>query len=209
MLISMPIQRQFGVRPKRVLHVGAHLAEEAADYYRAGARDFWWIEANESLKGPLSKALQRARGNHQLTLAAVTSPEKAGKGTLHLADNGQSTSLLEPGTHLVHHDTVHFVDERQVTTTTIDALGGEAFAPDYLALDIQGAELDALRGAIQTLQSVRWVYAEVNTEAVYKGCALLDEVDEFLDGFGFIRSATIMAGSSGWGDSLYTRKASS
>lgn len=205
----MPIQRQFGVRPKRVLHVGAHLAEEAADYYRAGARDFWWIEANESLKGPLSKALQRARGNHQLTLAAVTSPEKAGKGTLHLADNGQSTSLLEPGTHLVHHDTVHFVDERQVTTTTIDALGGEAFAPDYLALDIQGAELDALRGAIQTLQSVRWVYAEVNTEAVYKGCALLDEVDEFLDGFGFIRSATIMAGSSGWGDSLYTRKASS
>lgn len=209
MLISMPIQRQFGVRPKRVLHVGAHLAEEAADYYRAGARDFWWIEANESLKGPLSKALQRARGNHQLTLAAVTSPEKAGKGTLHLADNGQSTSLLEPGTHLVHHDTVHFVDERQVTTSTIDALGGEAFAPDYLALDIQGAELDALRGAIQTLQSVRWVYAEVNTEAVYKGCALLDEVDEFLDGFGFIRSATIMAGSSGWGDSLYTRKASS
>lgn len=205
----MPIQRQFGVRPKRVLHVGAHLAEEAADYYRAGARDFWWIEANESLKGPLSKALQRARGNHQLTLAAVTSPEKAGKGTLHLADNGQSTSLLEPGTHLVHHDTVHFVDERQVTTSTIDALGGEAFAPDYLALDIQGAELDALRGAIQTLQSVRWVYAEVNTEAVYKGCALLDEVDEFLDGFGFIRSATIMAGSSGWGDSLYTRKASS
>lgn len=205
----MPVQRQFGVRPKRVLHVGAHLAEEAPAYFRAGARDFWWIEANEEKERPLSKVLRRARGNHQLTIAAVTSPDKAGKGTLHLADNGQSTSLLEPGTHLVHHDTVHFVDERQVTTTTIDALGGEAFAPDYLALDIQGAELDALRGAIQTLQSVRWVYAEVNTEAVYKGCALLDEVDEFLDGFGFIRSATIMAGSSGWGDSLYTRKASS
>lgn len=207
MLIPMAVQvKEYGVRPRRCLHVGAHLAEEAPAYFRAGARDFWWIEANEEKERPLSKALRRARGNHQLTIAAVTSPDKAGKGTLHLADNGQSTSLLEPGTHLVHHDTVHFVGERQVTTTTIDALGGEAFAPDYLALDIQGAELDALRGATDTLASVRWVYSEVNTEAVYKGCALLDEMDAFLGGLGFARMVTSMAGDAGWGDALYTRK---
>lgn len=206
MLISMPVQRQFGVRPKRVLHVGAHLAEEAPAYFRAGARDFWWIEANEEKERPLSKALRRARGNHQVTIAAVTSPDKVGKGTLHLADNGQSTSLLEPGTHLVHHDTVHFIGERQVVTTTIDALGGEAFAPDYMALDIQGAELDALRGASNTLASVRWVYSEVNTEGVYKGCALLDEVDDFLGGLGFARMVTSMAGDAGWGDALFIRK---
>ncbi len=208
MLISMPVQRQFGVRPKRVLHVGAHLAEEAADYFRAGARDFWWIEANDTLEKPLSKALRRARGNHQLTIAAVTSPEKAGKGVLHIADNGQSSSLLEPGTHLVHHDTVHFVGEQRVLTTTIDHLGGEAFAPDYIAIDIQGAELDALHGARQTLQSVRWVYAEINTEEVYVGCAQLDDMDAFLGGLGFERVATLMAGDAGWGDALFVRKVS-
>lgn len=205
MLISMPVQRQFGVRPKRVLHVGAHLAEEAADYYRAGARDFWWIEANDALEKPLSKALRRARGNHQLTIAAVTSPIKAGRGVLHIADNGQSSSLLEPGTHLDHHWYVEFVDERKVTTTTIDALGGEAFAPDYLALDIQGAELDALHGAQSTLESVRWVYSEVNTEEVYVGCAQLEDMDVFLGGRGFKRVTTQMAGDVGWGDALWVR----
>ena len=38
---------EYGVKPKSVLHVGAHLAEEAGAYHAAGVERVLWVEANE------------------------------------------------------------------------------------------------------------------------------------------------------------------
>jgi hypothetical protein len=69
-------------------------------------------------------------------------------------------------------------------------------------MDLQGAELLALRGATETLRSVRFVYTEVNVDELYAGCAQLDEIDEQL--VGFVRMETALT-PHGWGDAFYVR----
>jgi hypothetical protein len=78
----------------------------------------------------------------------------------------------------------------------------------FVNLDIQGAEPPALRGLGGRLANVRWAYLEVNALHMYRDCALIGEIDVFMESVGFARIATRMAGSHGWGDALYvnTRK---
>jgi hypothetical protein len=50
------------------------------------------------------------------------------------------------------------------------------------------------------------IYTEVNTEHVYKDCALIGDIDEYLGRFGFTRVETNMYLNCGWGDAFYIRK---
>ena len=48
---------------------------------------------------------------------------------------------------------------------------------NFLNLDIQGAELLALRGIEDNLKFIDYIYTEVNTGEVYKNCAKVYEID--------------------------------
>ena len=72
-------------------------------------------------------------------------------------------------------------------------------------IDVQGAELLVLKGAENTLKTVNAVYTEVNTDYVYKNCALIEEIDEYLFRHGFKRTETKMWRNHPWGDALYLR----
>ena len=50
MFISVSeLSRFWNIKPKGVLHVGAHLAEEAADYEKYGWLPVTWVEAQPNL----------------------------------------------------------------------------------------------------------------------------------------------------------------
>jgi FkbM family methyltransferase len=53
-------------------------------------------------------------------------------------------------------------------------------APDLLKLDVQGYELEVLKGAERTLPQVSAVLAEVNLIDIHKGAPLLDELVTFM-----------------------------
>ena len=50
---------------------------------------------------------------------------------------------------------------------------------------------------------MKWACIEVNTRRLYEGCALLNELDAYMNEKGFVRLITKMAGSKGWGDAVY------
>jgi hypothetical protein len=75
---------------------------------------------------------------------------------------------------------------------------------NFLNLDIQGAELMALKGGTKAIEHAKVIYLEVNTEEVYKGCALITELDNFLDTYKFKRVITEMT-EYGWGDAVYIK----
>jgi hypothetical protein len=77
---------------------------------------------------------------------------------------------------------------------------------DFLNLDLQGVELRALRGMEGRLHNFKWIYTEVNKEKLYKGCALVEDIDNFLIGWNFKRVETQWCGNTGWGDALYIHR---
>tara|TARA_B100000965_G_scaffold362182_1_gene344050 strand:- start:137 stop:385 length:249 start_codon:yes stop_codon:yes gene_type:complete len=71
-------------------------------------------------------------------------------------------------------------------------------------MDVQGYELEVLKGATETLKNINYVYCEVNRDEVYENNAYVEEIDEFLAGYGMERVETNWAGDI-WGDALYIR----
>ena len=76
---------------------------------------------------------------------------------------------------------------RTMTARSLDSVVAErGFArPTLLKMDVQGAELDILKGAVQTLQSVTDVILELQVVEYNKGAPLRDQVIEYMDSVGF------------------------
>ncbi|HEY7822639.1 MAG TPA: FkbM family methyltransferase [Acidimicrobiia bacterium] len=192
MLISLATLQGLGVFPKKALHVGAHTGEEAEMYAAAGC-DVVWVEAQQHL------ADQLAEQGHDVRHAAIWSiPTLL---TFHVTSNGQSSSLLPLSLHKQRYPDISVTQTHMVETTTIDALDVDV---DFLNLDIQGAELEALKGATRTLPGVNWIYTEVSTEQLYQDQPLHDQLTDWLAARGFKKSLTVLT-DYGWGDCLYVR----
>ena len=58
--------------------------------------------------------------------------------------------------------------------------------PHFIKLDIQGAELDVLRGGIKTLENVIGLEVEVNFKQIYEKIPLSSDVEKFLESQGFV-----------------------
>ena len=194
----------YGITPTGVLHIGAHECEELPFYERIGIskNQMVWLDAVQD-----KVDLATARGVPNVFKAVVTDKDDD-TVTFRLTNNVQSSSVLEFGTHAKHHSWVHFVGETKETTVTVDTFLQrhhlDASKYDFWNFDIQGAELMALKGATKALEHVKALYLEVNTEEVYKGCALMTEIDAFLGERGFKRVITDIT-SFGWGDALYVK----
>ncbi len=79
---------------------------------------------------------------------------------------------------------------------------------DLIKIDIQGAELDALKGADRLLDSVAMVYSEIQFHPNYEGACLLDEVWSHLrtKGFSLFQLYSTWGSSNGQlvqGDALF------
>lgn len=202
MLIPDIFERFPHYNPKRgVLHVGAHEFEEEPLYVRLGLKpeDIVWIEGNSDL-------IPTGRQN---VLCAVVGDKDDVEVSFRITNNMQSSSILPLKTHLVEHPWVHEIATRKLHMVTIDTLlsrnGIMEDAFDFINLDIQGAELMALRGATRVLPHIRSIYTEINVKELYEGCAQLHEIDTFLGAHGFCRVAEVIT-EHGWGDAFYIRK---
>lgn len=204
MLIPLEnLVRNYQVKPGPVLHVGAHVGEEAEAYNRNGFMPVWWIEANEDVLPQLRRATRPFPHQHLIHALVTDEPKRL---TFHVASNGASSSYMPLGTHAWEHPDVTYVGEHEMDATTVDLLwaDGQIQQARFMSMDVQGAELDVLRGSEGFLRAVEYVYAEVNTDEVYEGCPLFEEVTDWLGERGFERRATEMTPHH-WGDALYVR----
>jgi len=195
---------KYRIKPKGVLHVGANKGEEFAVYMELGIKKQIWIEANPEIYIHLRETL---RGNSDaLAFNYAIGDVDSVPTVLHVANNGgQSSSLLQLGTHKQQHPDVHYVKDIPVTMRRIDCLIPEMVIEnyDFLNMDIQGYEIFALRGMGDYLKYFKWLYLEINNGQVYEGNGEVGEVDEYVRQFGFRRVETKMIGN--WGDALYVR----
>ena len=202
MLIPTIFNDFINCRPnKGVLHIGAHICEEKQLYNDNGINDdnILWIEANNDLINQEQKNI----------LNAVISDKNDEEVNFIITNNMQSSSILELYKHLEEHPGVIEIERRKVKTITLNTLYENNNIPydryDFINLDIQGAELKALKGADKILPHIKAIYTEVSTKELYKNCVLLPELDEFLEKNGFKRIIISMTHNY-WGDALYIKE---
>lgn len=204
MLMSIDeLTKVWGLFPNGVLHVGAHLGEEASAYERFGWLPVIWVEAQPLLATKLHERLNPMR--HSVINATVWDQDGV-EMKFKLASNSQSSSLLEFGTHTVDYPEVSYTEEFEVITQRLDTLLKDQMVPNFLNLDIQGAEGMALKGLGKNLEAIDVVYTEINRKEVYLGCMKIKELDALLKNAGFHRVATRWILGRGWGDALYLRR---
>ena len=207
MLIDCEIlKRKWNVDPVGVLHVGAHEAEEQDSYFNNGfvkGHKIIWVEAQPNLVEALKKKLDPSRNViYQAAIWDVSNEEK----NLNIASNSQSSSLLQFEKHAEFYPEIHYIDSLQIKTVRLDQILQKEDIFDFLNLDIQGAELQAIRSLGARLNQVKWIYSEVNRRNLYKDCALVWDIDKYLLEKGFVRLVTRWVPGKDWGDALYVRK---
>jgi len=199
------LKQRYGMNPKGVLHVGAHFGQEAEEYAFIGCNRMIFIEAipdvYEQLKINIAPYLDA------MAINACISDVDGQTTWFNIANNeGQSSSLLELGTHKTAHPQVSYTGRIEVTTTRLDTLFKDfPIDCDMLNLDLQGAELMALKSLGSRLSEFKYLYIEVNTSPLYVGCPLVGEIDEYVALFGFLPTATKMYDQWGWGDRYYAK----
>ena len=183
-------------------HIGAHECEEINVYNRLGIKPekIVWIDA---IPSKVAEAKQRGIPN---VYNAVITDKNDEEVIFNISNNVQSSSVLEFGTHSQEHPSVVYVDKIKQKSITIDTFfernNLDSANYDFWNFDIQGAELMALQGGINSIKHVKALYLEVNERELYKKCGLITDIDNFLSQYNFKRVVTRMT-CHGWGDALY------
>jgi len=186
-----------------VIHVGAHYGQEYHDYKAAGINNIIFIE-------PCSNAFKVLKDtfgaipNIRLINSACGAEFGVAMMNVEQANQGMSNSLLKPAKHLQQYPSIQFIETEEVEVHPLDELiDGEEFRYNLLVMDVQGYELEVLKGAEFTLLHMDYIYTEVNRDEVYENCARVEQLDEFLTDF--TRVETNWGGGT-WGDAWYIRK---
>ena len=208
MLDVAALLRTHGITPRGVIHVGAHVAGELEDYLKMGFSKILYVEANPALI-PGLRAKAEAHGGRVIIVHAAAS-DTDGAVKLRVTSMDQSSSILPLAKHKDIYPSIREVSQVEVRGRRLDTLlaeeGLRAEEFNFLNLDIQGAELMALRGAPRLLACIEAVNTEVNLQELYHGAGLLGELERFMAGLGFGRAAMVTPWHPSWGDAFYVRK---
>lgn len=198
---------QFGIKVRGALHVGAHQGNEITTYRKRGISPVVFVEANPDLASALR---DRFASDRDITVIEAAASDTEGTAGFNITSMDQSSSLLDLRDHATLYPKIGV--ERQITVRTarLDDLlaeqGLDMAAINFIAMDIQGAELLALRGAQSALKGIEALQLEVNYSELYEGCPLIDDIDAFLHERQFIRVMTNTPYSEEWGDALYVKR---
>ncbi len=198
--------KKFNITIRGVLHLGAHQAEEAPQYAAAGAKRVIWIEGNPELMPVLNEELKKFQG--QVAHNVLVSDKDGDEVEFKIANNFQSSSILELGTHKDHHPEISVHHTLKLKTHRLDHYFEKNNITlddcNFLNIDLQGAELMAMKGLGDQLKNIDYIYTEINVGKVYVGCATLYQLDTFLASKGFHRVALELTKWQ-WGDAFYMR----
>lgn len=204
--------RRYHVEPRGVVHVGAHLGQEYRSYVKHGVRRQVWIEPQPDVYARLLAALP---GDDDVVAIEAACGAERGRAIMHRlqGNEGASNSLLEAGealrAFLPPVDDARAGGALEVEVVPLDELlprhGLDASRYNVLVLDVQGYELECLRGAERFVgEHVECIGCEVSTAEVYVGGSLVGEIDAFLERRGFVRTETWLDGHHG--DAVYVRR---
>lgn len=200
------VERFPQLKIKGVIHIGAHEAEEYQDYKNIGVDNIIWVEANSNLVANLNLKFGNDE-NIKIINEAIFDEEK--EISFKITNNMQSSSILNLKEHKRLFSDIVVTEEKTMTTKRFDTLINEHNIEiknfNFLNVDVQGVDLNAILSFGDYLKHIDFVYSEINTIEVYEGCHLLNEFDTVMKTNGFSRVMTHIYVDGAWGDALYIK----
>lgn len=203
MLLNLEnLKEKYNLNIKGVLHIGAHVGQEFNTYKKLGIENVMFFEPIESTFNRLKNNV----GNNAILInSALGNIEGEVEMFTETINEGQSSSVLQPDYHLVQHPNIQFNGREKVKITKLDNFINTKNNYNFINVDVQGYELEVFRGGSEFLNSIDYIMTEVNRAELYKGCAKIEELDEFLNSYGFERVETTWDGGT-WGDAFYVKR---
>jgi FkbM family methyltransferase len=203
MILSFPdIVKKYTMNISGVIHIGAHYGEEINSYLNQGVKDIVLFEPLLENFNVIERNVSNLDANiigHQVALGNENRNIQ-----MHLASNNlESSSILKPKLHLIQHGHITFNGTEEVEMKKLDDFNYQTY--NFINMDVQGYELEVLKGATETLKFVDYVYCEVNRDEVYEGNAMIEDIDNFLQQYNMKRVETSWWDDGNWGDALYIK----
>jgi FkbM family methyltransferase len=173
---------------KGIIHMGAHRGGEAAVYDWFNKQTIW-IEANPKIIDDLKD--HTSQYINQKVIQALLSDEDNKLENFNISSNdGASSSIFSFGSYKKIHEKIKMTDVMKLKTNTLDTIIKKEQINidkyDFWVVDLQGAELLALKGANEMIKSCKFMYIEISKENIYKNGANWNELNEFLKKKNFI-----------------------
>ena len=205
MLISFTkLVNKYDLKIRGVSHFGAHKGQEVKSYKENGINNIHLFEPQTNVFEFLSYKFQDVDGINMYNFGLGDSDESM---MLNLEKNndGMSSSILQPLEHKKYYPDIEFSETEQVNIKRYEDL--EITNVNFLNIDIQGFELEALKGCGDKLFKIDYIYIEINRKELYLNNPHVSEIDNYLRNYDFIRVKTIWASSNlPFGDALYIKK---
>lgn len=164
--------------PKSILDVGAHIGS----FYEAAVQQFpdayfYLIEANPACE----EHLKKLKVDYYIGPVSDSIKEVNFYTTI--------DDVYTTGASIYRENTHHFSDEKLITskyiTTTLDVLFLDKQF-DLIKLDVQGSELDILRGGSQTISKSKGLVIELSLTQYNRDAPLEADVINHLRDIGFV-----------------------
>lgn len=198
MLALTPAFNLHGIGEKVPWHILKRILPDNPTIVEAGAQfgedtrwmaEFWprgKIFAFEPAPESYLTLYENAKSHANIYTFQQALSDKRGQFSFYLA--GGASSLLRPresfNRDYFHSDLDHPI---VVEALTLDDWRSEHQLGDidFLWLDMEGNELNALKGAESTLDKVKLIYTEVNLQRFWEGCVMYEELKSWLMERGF------------------------
>ena len=174
--IPLALERlaNIGFQPKSIFDVGAYQGDFARSCFNI------WHDTKiccfEALEEKVIQLNYLAKDNTNLQVYSVlVGAENKEKVALHEAET--ASSVLDERTY-------QNFPVKYYPMKTIDSIVNESFAdnpPDFLKIDVQGYELEVLKGAEKSLAQMQVILAEINLLDIHENVPLMAEIIAWLN----------------------------
>ena len=202
MLNFAELIKKYQIVPRGIIQLGVHEFQERDTFLSLGINYFVLIEPQKHI---FDKMVKNAAGLNAICYnCAVSDFTGYTKMICETVNGSQSSSLLKPKEHLNEYPYIQFDHEEVVYVERLEFVDFDRTKYNILVMDLQGNELQALKGAGNLLDFIDCIYTEVNFKEMYEGCTLLPDLDSFLKQFNFKRVETGPY-NQGWSDAFYLK----
>lgn len=178
---SLRCLRNRGYRPKKMIDIGAYHGEWTRMFREIFPNSaVLMIEAQESKRSILEICCESLEKEADFEIALLGAQDGQEVDFTEM-DGGTGSSVFEEGSPFRSREKIR----KRVKTLDVIASEKKFSDADFLKLDVQGYELEVLKGAKNVLPNAEVILLECSLIPINRGCPLIAEVIQFMADNGF------------------------